>query len=597
MSKQKIAIACQGGGSQTAFTAGVLSAFFEHDLHQTKRVVSLSGTSGGAVCASLAWFGLLKAARGDPVPIQKRMQDFWKEIMAQLPAEVAMDRMSAEMLRMIENGMLPHVELTPISALSQMFTTALTTFLPRRFFTDLKGALEEHIDFEAIPELLQDDSPVLLLGAADVLTGELKKFNSRDGEFCVEAILASAAIPTLFPAVEINGHHYWDGLFSDNPPIKELMRGPFVGGENIPDEIWVIQINPTEVDSLPSTNGQIFDRRNQMEGNVSLRRQSLEFVEFCNYLLSEKAVDYDVLAKHGFTRREPITVRTVHMSPRTSVESGLRQQALSGAFPHIGLDRRWREARQRVRGEPRTGIDVAQGITSERGTLSPSVYSREAVGAGFECCTHSGNIMKRSLVVLMASLTIAGLVHAVAQPDAPAKQDVVEEKQTSLGLYVTSGEAFEMWKARSEQVKILDVRTPEEYIFVGHAEMAWNIPLAFQTYRWDANERHFAMQPNPDFVADTKEWAEEGDTILVMCRSGGRSAMAVNTLAEAGFTNVYNIVDGMEGDAVDDPDSVYHGKRMRNGLEEFRGPLDLFRRSGADADSRRGVRARRDRHA
>ena len=105
----------------------------------------------------------------------------------------------------------------------------------------------------------------------------------------MEAILASAAIPTLFPAVEINGHRYWDGLFSDNPPVKELIRAIFVGGENVPDEIWVIQIDPTTVESLPKTNSQIFDRRNQMEGNVSLM-QSLDFVEFCNLLLREKGL-------------------------------------------------------------------------------------------------------------------------------------------------------------------------------------------------------------------------------------------------------------------------------------------------------------------
>jgi len=141
----------------------------------------------------------------------------------------------------------------------------------------------------------------------------LKKFNSRLGEIRVEAILASAAIPTLFPAVEIDGHYYWDGLFSDNPPVKELIRAVFVGGENVPDEIWVIRINPIAVESLPKTNSEIFDRRNHMEGNVS-QMQSLDFVEFCNLLLREKAVDFDVLARHGFTRREPITVRFVHMS-------------------------------------------------------------------------------------------------------------------------------------------------------------------------------------------------------------------------------------------------------------------------------------------
>ena len=314
MEKQKIAIACQGGGSQTAFTAGVLSAFFENGVHLQKQIVSLSGTSGGAVCAALAWYGLLKAAAGDPTPIQKRIKDFWEEIIAQLAPELYVDKLGAEMLRMIENGVLPHLELSPVSALNQVFISSLISFLPRRFFTDLKAALEAHIAFEELPELVKPDSPVLLLGAADVLTGELKKFNSRAGEIRVEAILASAAIPTLFPAVEINGHYYWDGLFSDNPPLKELLRPLYVGGENVPDEMWVIQINPTSVESLPKTNSQIFDRRNQMEGNVSLQ-QSLEFVEFCNLLLREKAVSDEVLDRIGFTRRQPIAVRFVRMSP------------------------------------------------------------------------------------------------------------------------------------------------------------------------------------------------------------------------------------------------------------------------------------------
>ncbi len=314
MEKQKIAIACQGGGSQTAFTAGVLSAFFENGVHLQKQIVSLSGTSGGAVCAALAWYGLLKAAAGDPTPIQKRIKDFWEEIIAQLAPELYVDKLGAEMLRMIENGVLPHLELSPVSALNQVFISSLISFLPRRFFTDLKAALEAHIAFEELPELVKPDSPVLLLGAADVLTGELKKFNSRAGEIRVEAILASAAIPTLFPAVEINGHYYWDGLFSDNPPVKELLRPLYVGGENVPDEIWVIQINPTAVESVPNSNSQIFDRRNQMEGNVSLQ-QSLEFVEFCNLLLREKAVSDEVLDRIGFTRRQPIAVRFVRMSP------------------------------------------------------------------------------------------------------------------------------------------------------------------------------------------------------------------------------------------------------------------------------------------
>ena len=80
------------------------------------------------------------------------------------------------------------------------------------------------------------------------------------------------------------------------------------------------------------------------------------------------------------------------------------------------------------------------------------------------------------------------------------------------------------------------------------------------------------VESNQDFIASVKELFKPTDTILVMCRSGGRSAMAVNALAKAGFVNVYNIIDGMEGDKVDDPGSVYHGKRMRNGWKNSGAP-------------------------
>jgi rhodanese-related sulfurtransferase len=166
-------------------------------------------------------------------------------------------------------------------------------------------------------------------------------------------------------------------------------------------------------------------------------------------------------------------------------------------------------------------------------------------------------------VVVMSMFVGATSGDEKAEPGSAA--DCPEAKQTLLGLYATATEAYEKWKAAPEEVKILDVRTPEEYIFVGHATMAWNIPLAFQSYQWDSDKQRFAMQPNADFVSQVKEWAEPTETILVMCRSGGRGAMAVNQLAESGFTNVYNIIDGMEGDKVDDLESVFHGKMMTNG--------------------------------
>jgi len=166
-------------------------------------------------------------------------------------------------------------------------------------------------------------------------------------------------------------------------------------------------------------------------------------------------------------------------------------------------------------------------------------------------------------IVIIAIL--AGLTHG-EEKAAPRKAvDLPEEKETTLELYVTAKEAFEKWKANPDKIKLLDVRFPEDYVFVGHAEMAWNIPVALISYEPKDEKTPCSMKPNPHFLAEVKEWAQPDETILVMCRSGGRGAMAVNALAEAGFTKVYNIVDGMEGDMVDDPESSYFGKRMKNG--------------------------------
>jgi len=149
----------------------------------------------------------------------------------------------------------------------------------------------------------------------------------------------------------------------------------------------------------------------------------------------------------------------------------------------------------------------------------------------------------------------------MAAPNA----NVPKAKQTVLGLYVTAKEAYAKWQVEPNKVKILDVRTPEEFLFVGHPTMAWKIPVASQVYEWDAAKAQFPMNPLPDFVSRVQAVAKPADTLLVMCRSGGRGALAVNLLAQAGFKQVFNIVDGMEGDVVTDPDSAFLGQRLKNG--------------------------------
>jgi len=143
--------------------------------------------------------------------------------------------------------------------------------------------------------------------------------------------------------------------------------------------------------------------------------------------------------------------------------------------------------------------------------------------------------------------------------------DVPNEKQTVLGLYLTAREAWQRCLAEPDRVKLIDVRTPEELLFVGHAPLAWNIPAFAQVYEWSVEKGKFPMTYHPDFVARVKLVAGADDVLLVMCRSGGRSALSVNLLAQAGFTRAHNVVDGVEGDTVSDPASVFHGQRLRNG--------------------------------
>ena len=175
------------------------------------------------------------------------------------------------------------------------------------------------------------------------------------------------------------------------------------------------------------------------------------------------------------------------------------------------------------------------------------------------------NARPSTALTALAALSVLLAAPPFVSANTASGNEVPERKRTTLGLYVTAAEAYEMWLSAADTVKVIDVRTPEEYAFVGHPEMSWNIPIAFVTYQRKDKRFEYGSRMNPDFVAHVLEVAAPTDVLLVTCRSGGRSAMAVNALAAAGFKNVYNIIDGVEGDKVHDPDSVFDGKRMRNG--------------------------------
>jgi NTE family protein len=143
----------------------------------------------------------------------------------------------------------------------------------------LKGLLKKHINFEKTRTLGKTSDRMLLVAAVDVLSGQFNVF--KNDEVSVEALLASAAIPTLFRAVKIGDKVYWDGLFSQNPPVRDLT-------ETSPDEIWVIQINPPHRTKEPTTIEEIRDRRNELAGNLSLE-QEIYFIKKINEFVNNKS--------------------------------------------------------------------------------------------------------------------------------------------------------------------------------------------------------------------------------------------------------------------------------------------------------------------
>jgi NTE family protein len=299
--KPRVAIACQGGGSQTAFTAGVLKVLFENKIQDRINIVSLSGTSGGAICAFLIWYALRK---GDDY-IWKRLIAFWEDNTAQTYQERSFNDFVIKTLESTSQGLIPQYNLSPSSPLVKTWFSFATQGFRRRF-TDFKELLATHIDFSEVTAWgAQPEPPILILGSCNILTGRLHKFNSYLEPMRIEHLLASACVPSIFPAVTLETMAYWDGLFSDNPPIEDFLKRDSVGIKNIAQEIWVIKINPTTSDKIPVAPAEIADRRNELEGNVSLF-QSLRQVDNLNMMFLMGAFRKEFLAERDI--KEPIKI-------------------------------------------------------------------------------------------------------------------------------------------------------------------------------------------------------------------------------------------------------------------------------------------------
>jgi NTE family protein len=278
----RIALACQGGGSHTAFTAGVLARLLRAPELGDKEIVGISGTSGGAICALLAWAGLRD---GDRDKAALLLEEFWEDNAASNPftrlQNVGMVAAGAMQNIGLVPGLSPYAVPTPLGGMPQF-----------------RALLSRHVDFESVTVDVAGEYPMLLLGAVDVLTGAFRAFDSRKDRITADAVIASAAIPNLFRAVRTHGGVYWDGLFSQNPPVHDLLA-------TRPDELWVIQINAPVVEREPRTLVEIGDRRNALAGNLSLH-QELGFIETIDRMLAAG----DIREDRGYRQ---ITVRVIEM--------------------------------------------------------------------------------------------------------------------------------------------------------------------------------------------------------------------------------------------------------------------------------------------
>ncbi len=244
---KRISLALQGGGAHGAFTWGVIDHLLEDGRLE---IAGVSGTSAGAVNAVMLADGL---ARGGPQAARERLATFWRAASTggnlPVPQRAALDRMLS---------LMPGIP--PVQSLMRGLTRYWSPYdLNPLNINPLRDLIAGLVDFEAVRghrEL------ALFVSATDVHTGAPRIFPRE--EIGADAVMASAALPFFFKAVEIDGVPYWDGGYGANPPILPLAAAT-PGAD-----VLVVQINPLEQRTTPHTTQEIADRINEITFNASL---------------------------------------------------------------------------------------------------------------------------------------------------------------------------------------------------------------------------------------------------------------------------------------------------------------------------------------
>jgi NTE family protein len=245
-----IDLALQGGGAHGAFTWGVLDRLLEVPWG---RLDGISGTSAGAMNAAVLAHGLLEGGREGG---QRALEQFWRRVS------------NAALVSPFQRGPLEiltgrwTLDYSPLFVMSDLASRVLSPYdYSLQGANPLRRILEESVDFGRL-----NAAPIkLFVTATNVRTGRGRIF--RNGDLSPDALLASACLPTLFQAVEIDGEAYWDGGYTGNPTITPLVR------ECDSQDTILVQINPIERPGIPRTAAEIHNRLNEVAFNSPLLKE------------------------------------------------------------------------------------------------------------------------------------------------------------------------------------------------------------------------------------------------------------------------------------------------------------------------------------
>ncbi len=253
--RKRVNLALQGGGAHGAFTWGVLDALLQDGRLE---IEGLSGTSAGAMNAAVLLCGY---AGGGPEVARTRLAAFWKAVSIDGGLNAG-QRLLLDMFLGTWGWGAGGSTWLPMAVPSP------STFNPLDI-NPLRDVVAAHIDFEA----LRRYEPIkLFVAATNVQTGKVRVF--RRAELTMDMLMASAALPALFKAVEVDGEPFWDGGYMGNPVLFPFFT------ETQTEDIILVQINPIVRKELPSSAHDIQERVNEITFNASLLHEfrAIEFV-------------------------------------------------------------------------------------------------------------------------------------------------------------------------------------------------------------------------------------------------------------------------------------------------------------------------------